>query len=179
MQRSIALLLLLCVVNPISLAQGNVFKRLRYQGGTVQTQTKPDEWGNTLTVTSDEIILKLKDGQSFTLKPQQVTGLSYGQEAHRRVGTMVALSALMLNPIPLFGLMHKKRDHFIGVEFTTEGGKKGSWLLQADKDNYRAVIVTLRGVMGADVAVAPEDRKYIPVRVEDVDPKKIEEKKKH
>jgi hypothetical protein len=157
MKRCISLALALCLLCATTFAQGNSFKDIRNQGGTLATKTKADDWDNKVTVTSDAITLTLKDGASMTLNPKQVTGLSYGQEAHRRVGTMIALGVL-LTPLALFGLMHKKRNHFIGVEYNLDGDKKGAWLLQADKDNYRAVLMALRGATGAKVAVAPEDR---------------------
>ena len=176
MKRCISLALALCLLAATTFAQGNTFKDIRYQGGTLATTTKPDDWGNKLTVTSEAITLTLKDGQSMTLNPKQVTGLSYGQEAHRRVGTMIALGVL-LTPLALFGLMHKKRNHFIGVEYNLDGDKKGAWLLQADKDNYRAVLMALRGATGAKVAVAPDDRKYVPTGIETVEVKQEEKKK--
>lgn len=176
MKRCISLALALCLLAATTFAQGNTFKDIRYQGGTLATTTKPDDWNNKLTVTSEAITLTLKDGQSMTLNPKQVTGLSYGQEAHRRVGTMIALGVL-LTPLALFGLMHKKRNHFIGVEYNLEGDKKGAWLLQADKDNYRAVLMALRGATGAKVAVAPDDRKYVPIGIETVEVKQEEKKK--
>lgn len=145
--------------------QGNSFKDIRYQGGTLQTKVKADDWGNRLTVTSDEIKLDLKDGQTYKIDPKRVNGLSYGQEAHRRVGTMIALGILFA-PLALFGLFHKTRLHYVGIEFTTEDGKKAGLLLQAHKDNYRAVLVALRGATGAPIAVAPDDRKYVPANVE-------------
>src|SRR6266851_4509135 len=147
--------------------QGNSFKDIRYQGGTLQTKVHPDDWGNHLTVTSDEIKLELKDGQTYKIDPKRVVGLSYGQEAHRRVGTMIALGILFA-PLALFGLFHKTRLHYIGVEFTTEDDKKAGLLLQAHKDNYRAVLVALRGATGAPIAVAAEDRKYVPANVETI-----------
>jgi hypothetical protein len=49
----------------------------------------------------------------------------------------------------LFGLFHKKRDHFIGFEYNIEYGKKAGLLAQGHKDNYRAVLVALRGSTGA------------------------------
>ncbi|MCI0618841.1 hypothetical protein L0244_38195 [bacterium] len=53
---------LLCL--PLTLgAQGNSFDKIRYQGGTLKTKVDSDEWKNNLAVTSDKIILKLKDGQ--------------------------------------------------------------------------------------------------------------------
>jgi hypothetical protein len=176
MKCCISLALALCLLAATTLAQRNSFKDIRYQGGTLATTTKADDWGNHLTVTSEAIMLKLKDGQSMTLDPKQVTGLSYGQEAHRRVGTMIAM-AVLLTPLALFGLMHKKRNHFIGVEYNLDGDKKGAWLLQADKDNYRAVLMALRGATGAKVAVAPDDRKYVPTGIETIEVKQEEKKK--
>jgi PEGA domain len=155
--------------------QGNSFDKIRYNGGTVQTKVKPDDWGNSLAITSEEIKLELKDGQKIVIDPKQVTGLGYGQEAHRRVGTMIALA--FLSPVALFGLFHKTRLHYISVEFTTPEEKKSALLIQAHKDNYRAVLTALRGATGAPVAVSEEDRKFVPVGVETVTAKKEEGKK--
>jgi hypothetical protein len=137
---------------------------------------KPDDWGNTLVVSPDEITLTFKDGKTYKIDPRRVTGLSYGQEAHRRVGTMIAL-AVLLAPLALFGLFHKTRKHYVGLEWQEEGEKKGGVLLQADKDNYRGVLMALRGVTGAPVAVSEEERKYVPTGIETVVTKKEETKK--
>jgi hypothetical protein len=163
MKRLTALLCLI-VLLPSLTAYGSTFKDIRYNGGTLQTKVDPHDWGNKLTVTSDEITLDLKDGQSIKIDPKRVTALSYGQEAHRRVGTMVALGILFA-PLALFGLFHKTRLHFIGIEYNIEDGKKAGLLIQAHKDNYRGVLEALRGATGAPVAVAPEDRKYVPTSV--------------
>ena len=37
----------------IAAAQGNDFDRVRYNGGTVESRVKPDDWRNKLTITSD------------------------------------------------------------------------------------------------------------------------------
>jgi hypothetical protein len=169
-------LVLMLVLSIGAYGQGNSFDKIRYNGGTVQTKTKPDDWGNRLAVTSEEIKLGLKDGQQITIDPRRVTGLGYGQEAHRRVGTMIALA--FLSPVALFGLFHKTRLHYISVEYTTPEEKKSALLIQAHKDNYRAVLTALRGATGASVAVSEEDRKFVPVGVETVAAKKEEEGKK-
>jgi hypothetical protein len=168
------LLALMLALALLTYAQGNTFDKIRYNGGSVATNVSPKDWDNRLTVTPEEIRLDLKDGQTLRIDPQQVTGLSYGQEAHRRVGTMVALGILVA-PLALFGLFHKTRLHFVGIEFNTKDGNKSGLLLQAHKNNYRAVLMALRGVTGAPVAVAEEDRKYVPTGVEVVVSK--EEKK--
>src|SRR5262249_12465333 len=98
------------------------------------------------------------------IPPKSVTSLSYGQEAHRRVGTMIAL-AVLVAPIALFGLFHKTRLHYIGIQYKTPDGKDAGILLQGDKDNYRAILVALQGVTGAPVSVAEKDREFVPVSV--------------
>lgn len=164
----------------IAYGQGNTFKRIRYQGGSIASKVKPDDWNNTLTVTSDEIKLDFKDGVTCSIDPKKVTGLSYGQAAHRRVATMVLL-AVFLTPVALFGLLHKTRKHYVGIEWQDAEGKKNGVLLQADKDNYKGVLMALRGVTGAPVAVSAEERKYVPTGIETIileKEKKSEDKEK-
>jgi len=145
-------------------AQGNSFDRVRYNGGSMDSKVDPKDWHNQLTVTSDMITLALKDGKKLELPPKSVTSLSYGQEAHRRVGTMIAL-AILVAPVALFGLFHKTRLHYIGIQYTTPDNKTGGILLQGDKDNYRAILVSLQGVTGVPVAVGEKDREFVPVSV--------------
>ena len=156
-------------ISVLTYGQGNTFTRIRYNGGSVATTVKSDDWHNTLVVTPDEISLTLKDGKVEKIDPKRVTGLSYGQEAHRRVGTMIAL-AVLLAPLALFGLFHKTRLHYIGIEYTSADDKKGGVLLQADKDNYKGVLMALRGVTGAPGAVSAEERKYVPTGIETTTP---------
>lgn len=164
--RPTTVLLLLSVVAPhVAFAQGNSWDKVRYNGGTVATKVEPDDWDNTLTVTSNEILFKLKDGQSVSIDPAKVSSISYGQEAHRRVGTMIALG-IIFTPVALFGLFHKTKLHFIGMDYETADGKKAGILLQGHKDNYRAVLLALSSVTGKPVAVDEKDRKEIPANVQ-------------
>src|SRR5262245_46945919 len=158
--RLLASFLCYCLV---AYADGNSFDRVRYNGGSVDSKVDPKEWKNTLTITSDAITLALKDGKSVKIDPKSVKSLSYGQEAHRRVGTMIAL-AVLVAPVALFGLFHKTRLHYIGIQYT-DAGKSAGILLQGDKDNYRAILVALQGVTGVPVVVGEKDREFIPVGV--------------
>ena len=123
-----------------------------------------------------------KEFDKFEIQPKSITSLSYGQEAHRRVGTMIAL-AILVAPVALFGLFHKTRLHYIGVQYTTADGKSGGILLQGDKDNYRGILVALQGVANVPVSVAEKEREFVPVSVrsavakEPTEEKKTEEKK--
>jgi len=164
MQNQRRLLALLLCSTVAAWAQGNSFDKVRYNGGSVDSKVDPKDWHNQLTVTSDMITLALKDGKKLEIPPKTVTSLSYGQEAHRRVGTMIAL-AILISPVALFGLLHKTRLHFIGIQYTLPDNKTGGILLQGDKDNYRAILVALQGVTGAPVSVAEKDREYVPVSI--------------
>jgi hypothetical protein len=159
-RRLVAILLCFAV---IASAQGNSWNKVRYNGGTIQTKVDPKDWDNHLIVTSDLITLKLKDGQTAEIPTKQVTGLSYGQEAHRRVGTMIGLA--LISPIALFGLFHKTRLHFIGIEYATRDGEKSGILLQGDKDNYRAILLALHSVTNAPLTVSEKDKEYVPMGI--------------
>jgi hypothetical protein len=159
-KRVLALILCGCVC---AYASGNDFK-VRYNGGSVASKVDPKDWDNRLTVTADAITLELKDKSHVDIPPKSVTSISYGQEAHRRVGTMIAL-AVLVAPVALFGLFHKTRLHYVGIQYKTSEGKDSGILLQGDKDNYRAILVALQGVTGAPVSVAEKDREYVPVGV--------------
>ena len=164
MKVSIRVIALCLCLSLSSYGQGNNFDRVRYNGGSVDSKVDPKEWKNTLTVTSDFITLSLKDGKKVEIPPKTVTSLSYGQEAHRRVGTMIAL-AILVAPVALFGLFHKTRLHYIGIQYTDSTNKSAGILLQGDKDNYRAILVALQGVTNVPVSVAEKDREFVPVGV--------------
>lgn len=157
MQRVFAVLMcVIMVCAPVLADTGNSWNKVRYNAGTLQTTVSPKEWDNKLTITSELITFTMKDGQKVEIDPKTVTSLSYGQEAHRRVGTMIAL-AIIVAPVALFGLFHKTRLHYIGIEFEKDG-KKGGLLLQGDKDNYRGILMSLKSVTGKEVDTAPEDK---------------------
>lgn len=157
------LALLLCA-SLLAYAEGNTFTRVRYNGGSVASKVDAKDWNNKLTVTPEAITLDFKDKQQLVIPPKSVTSLSYGQEAHRRVGTMIAL-AVLVAPVALFGLFHKTRLHYIGIQYNTADGKNAGILLQGDKDNYRAMLVALQGVTGAPVSVGEKERGFIPVGI--------------
>lgn len=148
----------------LTYAQGNTFEKVRYNGGSVATKVKPDDWGNKLTISSDEIKLALKDGQTISVPPKQVTSISYGQEAHRRVGTAIGLAVFSLG-IGALSALHKTKLHYIGINYDDKDGKKQGLLLQGDKGNFRAIIVALQGVTGLPISVGDKDRNEIPAGV--------------
>jgi hypothetical protein len=128
---------LLCASVSVSYGQGNVFKHIRYNGGTFSTKVKPDEWRNQLIVTSDAITFKLRDGQEIQIVSKLVTSLSYGEEAGHL--------------------------YFIGIQYTSPKGEKAGLLLQGDKHNYRAILQALQSVTNLPISVNETNRHNIPL----------------
>jgi hypothetical protein len=118
-------------------AQGNVFKHVRYNGGTFYTNVKPTDWHNQLTITSDTITFKLHDDQEIQILSRLVTALSYGEDSNHL--------------------------YFIGIQYTSPKGEKAGLLLQGDKRNYRAILQALQSVTNLPIAVNENNRASMPL----------------
>jgi hypothetical protein len=155
MRRALAIILIAATVGAGVLpGAGNSWNKVRYAGGTVAAKVNPYDWNTVLTVSPNLITLVIGGRTTVKLKPSQVTALSYGKEAHRRVADLVALS-FILTPLALFGLLHESKDHFIGIEYHMDDGSAGGVLLEADKGNYRVILDALRIVTGKPVQDKP------------------------
>lgn len=155
MKTLLALLLSISILSATTFAQGNKFE-VRYIGGSASSTVKPDDWHNTITVSSDLILLKLKDGQEVKIDPKTVKLMTHGQQASRRIGTYAALA--LISPFFLFGMLKKNKRHFIGIAVETADGKKDGYNLQAKNDKYRALITALEGVTGLKVEEEVEEK---------------------
>lgn len=156
-KRAVACLLLL-ILPTLTFAQemGTTWTKVRYNGGPLQTKVDPKNWDNKLTVTSDVIRFVAQDGAMIEIAPKDVTTITYGQEAHRHVAMMVSLGVLV-TPLALFGLFHKQKLHFIGIEYEHEG-KKGGLLIQGANDNYKAMLFQLKSVTGKEVQLDESEK---------------------
>ena len=148
MKPLLSLLLSLCVFCATTLAQGNEFK-VRYVGGSAASNVKPDDWGNTMTVSSELIVIKLKDGQEIKIDPKTIKLITYGRHASRRIGRYAALA--VISPLFLLGMFKKNKQHFIGIAVETAAGEKDGYNFQAKNDRYKALITALEGVTGLKV----------------------------
>jgi hypothetical protein len=149
MRKTLASAVLLFVTATICAAQANEFK-VRYNGGTTASKVKPDDWGNIMSVTSSEILLKLKDGQVVSIDPKRVHGLSYGKNASRNIKGYAA-AAMIINPFLALGMLKKNKQHFIGITYETANAEKGAVLVQAKNDRYRGLLEVLKAVTGKPV----------------------------
>jgi hypothetical protein len=99
-----------------------------------------------LTITSTEITIGSKDSVLERITPSQVTDLSFGQEVHHRIGTAAGLAVVSLGIGALVAFSKSKKD-FIGMTWDT-GTSKGGLVVQADKNEYRGILMALEGVTG-------------------------------
>ncbi|MBC8031749.1 MAG: hypothetical protein H7Z16_16820 [Pyrinomonadaceae bacterium] len=155
MKTPLALLLCLSLFAATIVAQGNQFK-VRYAGGSIASTVKPDDWGNTITVNSETILLKLKDGQEIKINPKEVKLITHGRNASRRIGKYAALA--IISPLFLLGMLKKNKQHFIGIATETPDGKKNGYNLQSKNDQYRALMTALEGVTGLKVEEEVEEK---------------------
>ncbi len=160
MRKAVAILLLLAFANLAFADAGTTWNKVRYNGGPLQTKVGPKDWDNIFTVTPEKIRFISKDGQVFECSPREVTGLSYGQEAHRHVAMMVSLG-IVVAPIALFGLLHKQRLHFIGIEYAKADSTKGGLLIQGADQNYREMLFQLKSVTGKPIVASEKDKQFV------------------
>jgi|SRR5580658_640984 hypothetical protein len=146
-----------CVLLTLSWVQAagsprNSWNKIRYRGGTVAAKVDDWDWNTTLTVKPDEIVVVFTPRTSVRIKPSQVDSVSYGEEAHRRVGDIVALS-IVLGPFALFGLLHHSQDHLVGIVYHTDDGKRGAILLETPV--YMPILQALKTVTGKSIDFSP------------------------
>ena len=155
MKKPLALLLCFTMLSATVAAQGNQFK-VRYAGGSLSSTVKADDWGNTITVSPEAIMLKLKDGQEVKIDPKDVKLMTHSRNASRRIGRYAALA--IVSPLFLFGMLKKNKQHFIGIATETPDGKKNGYNLQSKNDQYRALMTALEGVTGLKVEEEVEEK---------------------
>lgn len=135
---------LLCLLIPLVVsANGNSYK-IEYDGGSLATL----KTGAALKIRLDgEVIRILKGDQEVAAIPSAaVTEISYGQDVHRRVGAAVGVAVFTLGVGALLALS-KSKKHFIGLTWD-DAGKRGGVAFQADKSDYRGLLLGLEGITG-------------------------------
>jgi hypothetical protein len=117
--------------------------------------------------TSDQKVLsfewegtKKTEGQTWRIAYSQVTGLSYGQHAGRRVGASAAVivsTGLVGAPVVLPLLLVKKRRHYLTVEYLDEKGKKQGAIFLVGKKAIETLLDDLEARTGKKTQFDDED----------------------
>jgi hypothetical protein len=142
MRRLVALLF--CLLLPVSAFAGENGYKVAYDGGSIQDLKTGANL--RLFIEGDHVRL-VRDGKDvLTLPASSITEVSYGQDVHRRVGAAIGLAVFSLGLGALLALS-KSKKHFIGLTWA-DGDKKGGLVVQADKSDYRGLLMGLEGITG-------------------------------
>ena len=118
-----------------------------YLGGTLEAlETRT---GGSIR-TSDPISFVFETRHETVRIPyDRINQIEYGQKVGRRL-----LEAALISP--LF-VLSKKRAHFLTVGFETEDGRQQALLFRVEKDDIRAVLVSLEARTGRKVTYQDEE----------------------
>jgi hypothetical protein len=130
-------------------------KSAKYIGGTAAI---PQNAVGTLR-TSDQKTLSFdwgksrkSDAEGWHVAYGQVTGLSYGQHAGRRVGAAIASAGTFIGaPAALPLLLVKKRRHYLTIEFLDDKGKKQGAIFLVGKNAIGPLLDDLETKTGKKV----------------------------
>ena len=103
---------------------------------------------------------KETEGKPWSIAYSQVTGLSYGQHAGRRVGASVAVLASTggwAAPVVVPLLLVKKRRHYLTIEFLDDTGKKQGAIFLVGKNAIGTLLGDLEAKTGKKTQFEDED----------------------
>jgi hypothetical protein len=128
------LAVVLCFAIPVALYAGENSYKVRYDGGSL-----PDTKAGTdvkMYIDSNQVRLMKDSTVLATIPASAVTEITYGQDVHRRVGTVgtaVAVGVFTLGAGALTALS-KSKKHFVGLTWAN-GDQKGGLAMQCDKND--------------------------------------------
>jgi CxxC motif-containing protein (DUF1111 family) len=138
------LAILLCFLFPITAFAGDNSYKIAYDGGSIPGAKA----GSEMKLFLDGPNVRIMQGKTeiAVIPATTITEISYGQDVHRRVGAAIGLAVFSLGLGALLALS-KSKKHFIGLTWD-DGGKKGGFAFQADKNDYRGLLAGLEGITG-------------------------------
>jgi hypothetical protein len=125
-----------------ALASESGFK-VAYDGGSIAEKAGTSVY---LYIESQQVRLVKDNAVLVSIPVSAVTEISYGQDVHRRVGAAIGLAVVTFGLGALMALS-KSKKHFVGITWA-DGDKKGGFVMQCDKNDYRGVLLGLEGVTG-------------------------------
>lgn len=139
-----SLAIVLSILVPMATIAAEAGYKVDYDGGSIQGLKAGTAL--RLLMDGDKIRLMKSKSEVAMIPAGAVTELSYGQDVHRRIGAAIGIGIFTLGIGALMALT-KSKKHFIGMSWD-DAGKKGGIAFQADKSNYRGVLVGLEGITG-------------------------------
>ncbi len=138
------LAMLLCILFPVIALAGDAGYKISYDGGSIPGAKA----GTDMQLYMDGSNIRVTKGKTeiAVIPAAAVTEISYGQDVHRRVGAAIGIGVFTLGVGALMALT-KSKKHFVGLTWD-DGGKKGGFAFQANKNDYRGLLAGLEGITG-------------------------------
>jgi hypothetical protein len=136
--------LLLCLVVPTTAIAADNSYKVSYDGGSLQNLKS----GTGVQLFLEPTTIKISHGKEelVSIPATAITEISYGQDVHRRIGTAIGLAVVSLGVGALMALS-KSKKHYVGLTWA-DGDKKGGFVMQCDKNEYRGILTALEGMTG-------------------------------
>jgi len=144
-RRKLCLHACLCLLALIMTAAGGG-SRVEYIGGTVPAVN--GKVSGSLDTTHDQYLF-FRRQLTLQVPYDRVNLLEYGLKVDRRVAMAVVIS-------PMF-MLSKKRAHFLTVGFSDEQGRQQAMIFRVDKNDVRALLVSLEARTGRRVTYQDEE----------------------
>jgi hypothetical protein len=138
------LVAVLCVLIPMTAVANDGSYKVSYDGGSI-SEAKAGTSAK-LFIEANQIRLAKGETELATVPTSAVTEISYGEDVHRRVGAAIGLAVVSFGVGALMALS-KSKKHYVGITWV-DGDKKGGFVMQCDKSDYRGVLLGLEGVTG-------------------------------
>ena len=138
------LVAVLCVLIPITAVANDGSYKVSYDGGSI-SEAKAGTSAK-LFIEANQIRLAKGETELANVPASAITEISYGEDVHRRVGAAIGLAVVSFGVGALMALS-KSKKHYVGITWV-DGDKKGGFVMQCDKSDYRGVLLGLEGVTG-------------------------------
>jgi hypothetical protein len=136
--------LFLCIVFPVTVFAADNSYKVAYDGGSIPA-TKVGSTAR-LSIEATQVRLSENNSDLVSIPIESITEISYGQDVHRRVGAAIGLAVVSFGVGALMALT-KSKKHYVGITWAA-GDKKGGFVMQCDKNDYRGILLGLEGVTG-------------------------------
>lgn len=125
----------------VPVAAADLGARVAYVGGT--RPDVPNNAAGNIQATDETYFVFYSKHADIRIPYVRIGFVEYGQKVDRRYAMAVLIS-------PVF-VLSKKRRHFLTVVYTDEAGREQAMIFKVDKDNIRAMLVSLEARTGRKV----------------------------
>lgn len=111
--------------------------------------TYPNNSAGNIQATDEQYFVFYSKRASARVPYDKIAIIEYGQKVDRRYAMAILIS-------PVF-VLSKKRQHFLTLVYADENGREQAMIFKVDKDDIRAMLVSLEARTGRKVQFQDEE----------------------